>query len=154
MSHQISPEYLLKVGREAAEKASAIAIEQRASQSVSVSFKGIRDIVTSADIACEKAIVETIKREFSDHLILAEETAQTHPPERYGDGYVWIIDPIDGTTNYAHGHYQVGISIACALNGEVVAAIVNAPFLRETFTATKNGGAFLNDTRINCRSVS
>lgn len=150
MHSPISPSQLLIVAREAALKASAIAKAQREQATVSVSFKGDRNLVTTADLAAEKEIIATIRSHFPDHRILAEESAQTVPPEEYGKGYVWVIDPIDGTTNYAHGHYHVGISIACALNGEVLAGVVAAPFLNETFSATKNGGAFLNDKQIHC----
>jgi myo-inositol-1(or 4)-monophosphatase len=154
MQKTLSSTLLLQVAQEAASKASVIARSQREALSVSVSFKGDRNLVTTADIAAEKAIVETIKQHFPDHTILAEEAGRTLAPERYGEGYVWVIDPIDGTTNYAHGHYHVGISIGCALNGEVVAGVVAAPFLNETFTAIKGGGAFLNGSPIKCTDTA
>jgi myo-inositol-1(or 4)-monophosphatase len=150
MKNTPSPSQLLAVALEAAAKASVIAKAQRDQATVSVSFKGDRNLVTTADIAAEQEIITSIRNHFPNHRILAEESAQTHPPEEYGDGYVWVIDPIDGTTNYAHGHYHVGVSIACALNGEVLAGVVAAPFLNETFSATKGGGAFLNDRPIRC----
>jgi myo-inositol-1(or 4)-monophosphatase len=150
MVHPIPLTQLLAVAHEAASKASTIAKAQREQAAVSVSFKGDRNLVTTADLAAEKEIIATIRRHFPEHKILAEESAQTSLPEEYGEGYVWVIDPIDGTTNYAHGHYQVGISIACALNGEVLAGVVAAPFLNEIFSATKGGGAFLNDKPIHC----
>jgi myo-inositol-1(or 4)-monophosphatase len=146
----LSLSQILDVARNASDKAATIVKRQREQSSVSVSFKGDRNLVTTADVAAEQEIIAHIKQHFPDHLILAEETAQTLAPEAYGQGYVWIIDPIDGTTNYAHGHHQVGISIACALNGQVVAGVVLAPFLNERFYATKGGGAFLNDQPIHC----
>jgi myo-inositol-1(or 4)-monophosphatase len=106
--------------------------------------------VTSADLAAERAIIECITSRFPEHKILAEESAQTLEPERYGEGYTWVVDPIDGTTNYAHGHFHVGISVACTYNGESIVAAVAAPFLNEVFTATKGGGAFLNGEKIAC----
>jgi myo-inositol-1(or 4)-monophosphatase len=154
MHQPISYSQLLQVAQEAGAKAAAIAKSQRETLAVGVSFKGDRNLVTTADIAAEKAIIETIRHHFPNHLILAEESSNTLPPERYGEGYVWVIDPIDGTTNYAHGHYQVGISIGCALNGSVVAGVVVAPFLGEVFTATKGGGAFLNGAPIHCTNPS
>jgi myo-inositol-1(or 4)-monophosphatase len=154
MKTKPSPSQLLAVALEAAAKGSAIAKAQRTQATVSVSFKGDRNLVTTADIAAEKEIISIITNHFPDHRILAEESAQTNPPEEYADGYVWIIDPIDGTTNYAHGHYHVGVSIACALNGEVLAGVVAAPFLNETFSATKGGGAFLNDQPIHCTDTA
>jgi myo-inositol-1(or 4)-monophosphatase len=150
MTSSIDPSYLITIALEAAAKGAAVAKTQRENLDVSVSFKGDRNLVTTADIAAEKEIIAAIKSHFPEHRILAEESAQTFSPEEYGTGYVWVIDPIDGTTNYAHGHYHVGISIACALNGEVVAGVVVAPFLNETFSATKGGGAFLNQKPIRC----
>jgi myo-inositol-1(or 4)-monophosphatase len=148
-----SPQSLLEVAIRAAERASAIAREQRASLSVSVSFKGDRNLVTTADIACEKVIIDTIREAFPDHQILAEESAQSTPTDAYAHGPVWVIDPIDGTTNYAHGHFQVGISIGCAIDGIAHAGVVAAPFLHEVFTATKGGGAFCNGQRISISGV-
>jgi myo-inositol-1(or 4)-monophosphatase len=145
-----SPTELLTTAKHAAEIASDIARAHRRNPALSVSFKGARDLVTSADIACEKAIIELITSRYPDHRILAEETAQTVEPADYGVGYTWVIDPIDGTTNYAHGHFQVGVSIACTYNGECVAGVVAAPFLGEVFSAVRGGGAFLNDQQIHC----
>ena len=144
---------ILDVALDAGNKAAAIAREHREQFNFSVSFKGSRDLVTSADVACEKSIKETIRSHFPDHTILAEESTQDRSPKEYCTGYVWIIDPIDGTTNYAHGHPHVGISIACALNGSVIVGVVVAPFLNETFTATKGEGAFLNGNKITCTST-
>ena len=118
---------ILNVALKAAERAATIAREQRASLTVAVSFKDARNLVTTADLAAEKAIIETILEHFPDHKILAEESAQGHTPEQYGVGPLWVIDPIDGTTNYAHGHFQVGISIAFAFDGIVQVGVVAAP---------------------------
>ena len=153
MHTEIAVESILQVAIEGGNKAAHIAKDQREKLSVSVSYKGTRDLVTTADIAAEKIIKETILTHFPEHKILAEETTERLDPQEYGQGYVWIIDPIDGTTNYAHGHPHVGISIACALNGEVIAGVVVAPFLDEIFTATKNGGAFLNSKKITCTTT-
>lgn len=145
---------LLHTACQAATLASDIARSHRQGTSLSVNLKGDRNLVTSADLACERAIVDFIRTRFPDHAILAEETAQTLSPEQYGQGYTWVIDPIDGTTNYAHGHFHVGISIACTYNAETVAAAVAAPFLGEIFTATRGGGAFLNDQPISCTNTT
>jgi myo-inositol-1(or 4)-monophosphatase len=145
---------LLATALEAVSSASSIARTQRSELGVSVSFKGDRNLVTSADIASERAVVALIKSRFPGHQILAEETTQTLTPEQYGKGYTWVIDPIDGTTNYAHGHFQVGISVACTYDGETVAAAVGAPFLSEVFSATKGGGAFLNGKPIHCTQTT
>jgi myo-inositol-1(or 4)-monophosphatase len=153
MTTIIPPSQLLDIALKAASRAAVIAKSQREQSAVTLSLKADRNLVTTADLAAEREIISTIKSHFPEHLILAEESAQTVEPEAYGDGYVWIIDPIDGTTNYAHGHYQVGISIACALNGEIVAGTVVAPFLNEVFSAIKGGGAFLNGNAIRCTNT-
>lgn len=145
---------LLAVALQAASKASDIARQHREKLGVEVSFKGDRNLVTTADVACEKSIVETILAAFPDHKILAEESAQTLSPEEYGKGVVWVIDPIDGTTNYAHGHFHVGISIGCAIDGVTQVGVVAAPFLGEVFTATKGGGAFCNGHKIRARRTA
>lgn len=132
----------------AANRGGEIAREQRAKQSVSVSLKAVRNLVTTADIAAEKAIIETIKSHFPDHKIFAEESTDTDDQDLFGTGPVWVIDPIDGTTNYAHGHNQVGVSIAYVVDGIAQAGAVLAPFQNEIFTATKGGGAFCNDKPI------
>lgn len=139
-----SPRDLLGVAVEATKRAGQVICEQRQSQSVSVSFKGVRDLLTTADLAAEKVVIETIRSYYPTHAILAEESSQNVDPSQFGQGAAWVIDPIDGTTNYAHGHVQVGVSIACAIDGKVVAGAVFAPFMSELFTASTGGGAFLN----------
>lgn len=145
--------HLLKVATDAAKLAIIEANKYRSENSFSVSLKGDYNLVTSADLASERVILDHIRTNFPEHKILSEESAQTSTPEDYGAGYTWVIDPIDGTTNYAHGHFHVGISIACVLNGETIAAAVAAPFLNEIFTATKGGGAFKNGQPIHCTST-
>mgnify|MGYP006275592551 CR=1 FL=1 len=147
-------EQILAVAKAAAARASQIAREQRASLSVQVSFKEARNLVTTADLACEAAIIETIRASFPNHTILAEESAGSVNPESCRTGPVWVIDPIDGTTNYAHEHYQVGVSVAFAMDSVVLVAAIEAPFLGEVFTAIKGRGAFLNGRAIRVREVS
>lgn len=120
----------------------------RSDQSITISLKGARNLVTSADLASEKAIKEYISERFPTHKILAEESDHDEQLTTYGTGYTWVIDPIDGTTNYARGHVHVGISIACAFNGEIIVGAVLTPFLGETFTAIRGQGAFCNGTPI------
>jgi myo-inositol-1(or 4)-monophosphatase len=102
--------------------------------------KGAIDLVTTADIESEKAIVETIQAAFPDHGILAEETGliDGHPDKQ------WIIDPLDGTTNFAHGLGIFAVSIAYVHRGEPVFGIVFNPVSGETFTALTGQGGFLN----------
>ena len=146
--HLPSPADALAVAIEAAQRGGAIAREQRSSQSVNITLKAARNLVTTADLASEKAIIETILGHFPDHKILAEESSDPALAATFNTGSTWVIDPIDGTTNYAHGHNQVGVSVAYAVDGVVQAGAVLAPFQGELFTATKGGGAFCNNEQI------
>jgi len=145
---------VLRTAVGAAERGAAIAREQRETLSVEVSFKAARNLVTTADLACERAIIDFIQERYPGHTILAEESSALVTPERCQQGPVWVIDPIDGTTNYAHGHYQVGVSIAFAVDGTVLAGVVAAPFLGEVFTAIKGRGAYCNGRPIRVREVA
>lgn len=121
----------------------------RDSGEVSISFKtGNNDLVTTADIAAERIILERIKAACPDAKFLAEEssTLSSTPPDFKGEW--WIIDPVDGTTNYAYGQPQVGVSIAMAIDGVVQVGVINAPFLNEIFHAVKGRGAYKNNQPI------
>lgn len=112
--------------------------------------KGAIDLVTTADIESEKAIVDTIRSAFPDHGILAEETGSIEgDPETQ-----WVIDPLDGTTNFAHGLGIFAVSIAYAYRGEPVFGIVFNPVSGETFTALSGQGAFLNSHPIGVSTVA
>ncbi|NTV11907.1 MAG: inositol monophosphatase, partial [Zoogloea sp.] len=137
----------LNIAIKAARRAGAII--NRASldiDHVRVRTKQPNDFVTEVDKAAEDAIVEVLRDAYPEHSILAEESGETGPE---GDTeYQWIIDPLDGTTNFIHGFPQYAISIALARNGVVEQAVVFDPNRNELFTATKGSGAFLNDRRI------
>lgn len=105
-----------------------------------VEFKGEIDLVTEMDRKAEEVIVETISSAFPDHSILAEEREEVERPSTYR----WIVDPLDGTTNYAHGYPVFCVSIALECNGEVLLGVVYNPVLKETFLAEKGHGATLN----------
>ena len=114
---------------------------------VSVTEKHFNDFVTEVDQAAEAAIIEVLKTAYPDHANLAEESgasANLHDESEY----VWIIDPLDGTTNFIHGFPQYCVSIALQHRGIITQAVVYDPTRNEMFTATKGGGAFLNDKRI------
>ncbi|MFZ6753065.1 inositol monophosphatase family protein [Undibacterium sp. Dicai25W] len=114
---------------------------------VSVTEKHFNDFVTEVDQAAEAAIIEVLKTAYPDHAILAEESgASTNLHDE--SEYVWIIDPLDGTTNFIHGFPQYCVSIALQHRGIITQAVVYDPTRNEMFTATKGGGAFLNDKRI------
>lgn len=110
----------------------------------SVSFKGRRDLVTDADVTAEKIITEIIKNKFSDHAILAEEKVDIKGNSDYG----WIIDPIDGTTNFASQIPHFAISLGLLFKDEIILGVIYDPIKKEMFYAEKGKGAFLNDERI------
>ena len=112
-------------------------------ENIPVEEKQANDFVTEVDRASEKIIIGAIRKAYPDHAILAEESG-----DHAGNDYQWIIDPLDGTTNYLHGFPQFSISIAVQHRGELVAAVVHDPLRDETFTAHKGGGAYLNEHRI------
>jgi myo-inositol-1(or 4)-monophosphatase len=119
--------------------------------SLQMKEKSVGDFVTSADLAAEKLIIESIKSEFPEHKILSEETA---PDTLVSDQPMWIIDPIDGTTNFSRGIPLSGISIAFSVGQQVLSGAVYNPFLDEMFTATRGGGAFLNNKSIRVSNAS
>jgi myo-inositol-1(or 4)-monophosphatase len=109
-----------------------------------ISYKGPLNLVTEADIASEKEVVSVLKKRFPGAAILAEEAG-----EELGDtGFRFIVDPLDGTTNFAHGYPVFAVSIACEEAEGVVAGAVYDPIREELFTAAKGRGAFLNGRRL------
>jgi myo-inositol-1(or 4)-monophosphatase len=105
-----------------------------------IDFKGEIDIVTEADRMSEALILSAIRRRYPGHDILAEESSAT----KNGSSFRWIIDPLDGTTNYAHGYPVFCVSIALEIEGEICLGVVFNPMLDEMFIAEKGGGATLN----------
>ena len=133
----------------------AIKAERRAGQIINrasndiellkVSSKQPNDFVTEVDKAAEKAIIETLQEAYPGYGILAEESGLSAGQD---SEYQWIIDPLDGTTNFIHGMPQYAVSIALAKSGIVEQAVVFDPNRNELFTASKGAGAFLNERRI------
>jgi myo-inositol-1(or 4)-monophosphatase len=115
-------------------------------ESVRVSQKQANDFVTEIDQASEQVIIETLLGAYPGHGIWAEESGSTHGAK--DSEYVWIIDPLDGTTNFIHGFPVYCISIALAVKGKVEQAVVYDPTRNDLFTATKGRGAYLNDRRL------
>jgi myo-inositol-1(or 4)-monophosphatase len=109
-----------------------------------VQSKGPSDYVTEIDKRCERLIVETIRENFPDHHIMAEETTN----EGLQPGYTWVIDPVDGTTNFIHGFPFVAVSIAVCLDGKPVLGFVLDAVRNELFSAKAGGGAWLNGSRL------
>ena len=116
-----------------------------------VRHKGRIDLVTQTDLAVEAFLKEKLVDLVPGAAFMAEESSQS---EREPDGLCWIIDPVDGTTNFAHGLPLTVTSVAYRLNGEIVLGIVNAPLLRECFIAEKGKGAWRNGERISVSSVT
>ena len=109
-----------------------------------VRAKQRNDFVTRVDHAAEEAIIETVRKAYPDHAVLAEESGITAGHAEYQ----WIIDPLDGTTNFIHGFPQYGISIAIRHRGALAHGVIYDPVKNELFTASKGRGAFLNDRRM------
>lgn len=107
------------------------------------SAKGRNDFVSDADHKAEHAIIETIRKSYPEHAFLAEESGQQGDNE-----VVWIIDPLDGTTNYLHGLPHFCISIAAQIKGKVEHGLIYDPLRDELFTASRGGGAMLNGKRL------
>jgi myo-inositol-1(or 4)-monophosphatase len=116
--------------------------------STSVFTKGPSDFVTEVDRACEALIIEAIRTRFPDHHIMAEESINSP----LGDGITWIIDPLDGTTNFIHGFPFVAVSIGACLDGKPILGLVLDPLRGELFTARKGEGAYLNGQPIRARN--
>ena len=114
-----------------------------------INKKGTIDLVTEADTGSEKIIIETIRTKFPDHSILAEESGLNNGNSESK----WIIDPLDGTTNFTHKLGLFAVSIAFALNGNIVVGVVLNPVTGELFTAIKNNGAALNGRSIKVSNV-
>jgi myo-inositol-1(or 4)-monophosphatase len=133
----------LATAAEAALQAGAIQ-RSRYGQKVEIHHKGEIDLVTEVDRACEEAIVALIRERFPGHDVVAEETASF----RTGSRYVWFVDPLDGTTNFAHGYPFFCASVALTDGGERVAGAVYDCIKDELFTAERGVGAFLNGRRL------
>ncbi|MDF2467190.1 MAG: suhB [Ramlibacter sp.] len=112
-------------------------------EAVRISQKQVNDFVTEVDHASEAAIIETLLTAYPHHAIWAEESGKTHGAQ--GSDFVWIIDPLDGTTNFIHGFPIYCVSIALAVKGKVEQAVIYDPSRNDLFTATKGRGAGFTD---------
>ena len=115
-------------------------------EAVRISQKQVNDFVTEVDHASEAIIIETLLTAYPDHAIWAEESGKTHG--RQGSDSVWIIDPLDGTTNFIHGFPVYCVSIALAVKGKVEQAVIYDPSRNDLFTATRGRGAYMNERRL------
>jgi myo-inositol-1(or 4)-monophosphatase len=113
-------------------------------QPLEITYKTRSDLVTEADRKSEALIVERLRNRFPGHAIVAEEGSG----QKTGSDYCWYVDPLDGTTNFAHGVPVFSVALGLAYRGEVVAGVVYDPTRNELFTATRGGGAFLDNQRL------
>jgi len=114
-------------------------------ESIDVESKGTNDYVTKVDRASEERIIDGIRKRYPQHSFLGEENGLIEGADK---DYVWVIDPLDGTTNFIHGIPQFAISIALKIRGQLEAAVIINPVSKDEFTASKGRGAALNGRRI------
>ena len=146
---ELSQEKHLEIAKEAARKAGQVINEQQGK--ASISEKSASNLLTEADLAAQETIIEMVRSHFPDHSIIAEEQdlqGKSDAPDQ------WIIDPLDGTNNYAHTIPHYSISIAYARSGRVEVGVVFDPVRDEMFTALRGGGAFLNGKQVRVSEAS
>jgi myo-inositol-1(or 4)-monophosphatase len=135
---------MLNIAVKAARRAGSIIM--RASDNLdalTIQHKSLNDLVSEVDRAAEDAIVDILRTAYPDHAILAEETGASGDSE-----FVWIIDPLDGTTNFLHGFPVYCVSIALSHRGVLTHGVIYDPVRNDLFTASRGRGAFLNDRRL------
>ncbi len=143
---------MINIGVKAARRAGSIIVRHldRLDQ-LSVDKKGRNDFVSQVDRMAEEDIIHTIHYLYPNHRIIAEESGQAHSPNSGHQGmgeYEWIIDPLDGTTNFLHGHPNFAVSLGIRYKGRIEHGIIFDPLRDEIFTATRGQGAQLNNRRI------
>ncbi len=138
----------LSVARDAAIRAGRL-LRENLNGRRNILYKGGINLVTEMDRRSEQLIVDTILSAFPDHGVLAEEEARINSKS----GFTWIIDPLDGTTNYAHRYPCFSVSIALMHRSDIISAVVYDPMRDELFHAEKDRGAFLNDRPIRVSST-
>ncbi len=132
---------LLHIATEAARSAGQI-LRQRYGKPHDITKKGVVNLVTEADLAAEHAIIGLLNQKTPDIAIMAEEQADSHSLDH--TCAMWVVDPLDGTTNFAHGFPFFAVSIALLQQGQPLVGVVYAPMLEELFSAQRGAGAMLN----------
>jgi len=140
---------LLTVAVNAGREAGAILLDY-ARSGFRIEHKNPINLVTDADRAAEQCVVDHIQRQYPSHGILAEERGRIKPE---ASPYLWIIDPLDGTTNFAHGYPAYCVSIGLELHGRVVLGVIFDPTRNELFSAVQDGGAHMNGTALHVSSL-
>ena len=128
-------------------------LAERFGRAIQITHKGDIDIVTEADLAAERLITERIRSYYPRHAILAEESGDTLAIGDQQSEYKWIIDPLDGTTNYAHGYPCFCVSIALEHQGQIEIGVIYDPIRDELFAAERGAGATLNGRSIRVSEV-
>jgi myo-inositol-1(or 4)-monophosphatase len=135
---------LLNIAVRAARRAGELIVRSlNRLESLTVASKGRNDFVTEVDRAAEREIIATIRRHYPEHAFLAEESGRSGTHET-----LWIVDPLDGTTNFLHGFPVFAVSIACQIRGRLEHAVIYDPMRQELFTASRGAGAHLDNHRI------
>jgi myo-inositol-1(or 4)-monophosphatase len=135
---------LLNIAVRAARRAGEVIVRSlNRLESLAISSKGRNDFVTEVDRAAEQEIIGIIRRHYPQHAFLAEESGRTGEHDT-----LWIIDPLDGTTNFLHGFPVFAVSIACQVRGRLEHAVVYDPMRQELFTASRGAGAHLDNHRM------
>ncbi|MCF8054136.1 MAG: inositol monophosphatase [Deltaproteobacteria bacterium] len=125
-------------------------LRERMLETHKITYKGEIDIVTEADKAAEELIIAKLQKTTNDFEFLAEESASSNSIPQS----CWVIDPLDGTTNYSRGYPVFCVSIALRIEGQEILGVIYNPMLEELFYATRGKGAFLNEKRVRCSQVS
>lgn len=136
---------ILAFATDLARRAGALIAAERERGGLTLSYKEGVELLTSADLQADQLIRSELSAAFPRHRILSEESSPAMPQEERNQGPLWIVDPIDGTVNFAYGHASVAVSIAYAVDGVVQAGVVHSPFLQETYRGLKGRGATLNN---------
>ncbi len=135
---------LLNIAVRAARRAGEVIVRSlNRLESLTVSSKGRNDFVSEVDHAAEREIIGTIRRHYPQHAFLAEESGRSGEHDT-----LWIVDPLDGTTNFLHGFPVFAVSIACQIKGRLEHAVIYDPMRQELFTASRGSGAHLDNHRM------
>ncbi|WP_232825287.1 inositol monophosphatase family protein [Salinicola sp. RZ23] len=145
MDHTQRLEQMIRIAHQAGERIK----DARRAQDYSQSYKGGDELVTDVDVAVDQLIADELEANFPGEARLTEELSPDRSQlER--EGPLWVVDPIDGTVNFAYDHVHVAVSIAWAVDGELELGVVHAPFMDETFSAVRGQGAWCNGQAIRC----
>src|ERR1700739_2307684 len=139
----------LEAAIEIAREAGAV-LREEAQQAPDISYKGDYDLVTQADKRSEAVIAVRLQKYFPGHAVAAEEG----PGKETGSEYKWHVDPLDGTTNFAHGYPCFCVSMALAKGDELLLGVVYNPIFEEMFSAARGEGAFFNGKRMQCSKIA